>query len=147
MQRDASTARVASAKGDAVNGQDASQTLQARADALCQTLASQPTQERIDEGVLALKLLREAREFTRLCELGEWVCRYRVDDACSASFYAQGLIECGRLAVAVAFLEEAKRRCVAGNALLNPEEAEVRRAAHNALLDEFDGLLDRMRRR
>jgi hypothetical protein len=52
-----------------------------RADVLCQLLGARPTPQEIDEAVLLLPKLRDWREFARLCDLAELVCRFRLNDA------------------------------------------------------------------
>ena len=95
-----------------MTGQDSSRTSSQfqRADALCQILRARPTTQEIDEASLLLPKLRDWREFTRLCDLAELVCRFRLDDAKIRRLYAQGLIETKRLALAVDFLEGALGR-------------------------------------
>src|ERR1700737_4300161 len=76
-----------------------------RADVLSQLLGARPTPQEIDETILLLPKLRDWREFTRLCDLAELVCRFRLNDVAIRRLYAQGLIETKRLALAVDFLE------------------------------------------
>src|SRR5262249_27258300 len=54
--------------------------------------------------------LRDQREFVRLCDLAELVCRFRSEDAKAHRLYAQGLIETGRLTAAISFLNGGKLR-------------------------------------
>jgi len=81
-----------------------------RADRLCQILLTRPTPEAIAQAALLLVPLRDLREFARLCDLAELVCRFRLEDAKARRLYAQGLIETRRLTAAVDFLEGAKLR-------------------------------------
>lgn len=99
----------------------------ARADALCQILATAPSDALVAEAAALLGPLRNAREFARLCDLAELVCRHRAGDATAWRLHAQGLIETRRLTVAIALLNEARRQFGAAS-----KEA-----------DEFDGLLGR----
>lgn len=79
-----------------------------RADASCQHLSSGPsTSAQIDEATGLLLLLRNAREFERLCALAEQVCRHRPDDSEALRLYAQGLLETGRLSAALHLLQNA----------------------------------------
>jgi hypothetical protein len=92
-----------------MTGQDGSpmSSLLQRADTLRQLLRARPTPQEIDEASLLLPTLRDWREFTRLCDLAELVCGFRLDDARIRRLYAQGLIETKRLALAVEVLEGA----------------------------------------
>lgn len=74
------------------------------ADRLCEVLRNRPTQEAAVEGASLLSPLRDLREFSRLCDLAELVCRFRPEDARAHRLYAQGLIETGRLSAAAHFL-------------------------------------------
>lgn len=107
-------------------GTDADDTAAAgrrdRADLLCERLGrGDATAAELDEAAGLLKPLREAREFGRLCNLAEQVCRWREEDMLARVLYAQGLIESRQLAAAVHFLEGAKCRVPADH----PQWAEI----------------------
>ena len=92
----------------ATNGLSQTKVASERADELCQTLITQPTTELIEEGAKLLGQLRDLREFDRLCDLAELVCRLDSMNGKARRLYAQGLIETGKLKAAVGLLECAK---------------------------------------
>ncbi len=81
-----------------------------QSDRLLAALRATPTDDDdLNEAVTLLPTLRNLREFGRLSDLAELVSRYRRDDATTRRLYAQALIECGRLTVAVQLLENTLR--------------------------------------
>lgn len=80
-----------------------------RANALCQLLGSEPTDAYLEEAAELLFELRNQRQFSLLCDLAEWVCRYR-DMPTAWCWYGQGLIETGRLRLAASLLQVAREK-------------------------------------
>ena len=109
-----------------------------RADVLCQSLLARPVPQEIDEAVGLLPKLRDLREFGRLCELAECVCRFRLDDAKIRRLYAQGLIETKRLALAVEFLEGALKHFDSSHSEYAELEGLLGRAYKQLLIDTID---------
>ena len=80
-----------------------------QSDRLIAALRATSTEDDINASLALLPTLRNLREFGRLSDLAELVCRYRHYDATTKRLYAQALIECGRLTVAVQLLENVLR--------------------------------------
>src|SRR5262249_34958426 len=114
-----------------------------RADKLRQILLANPSAETIDEAAALLLKLRDQREFIRLCDLAELVCRFRSDNAKVRRLYAQGLIETGRLTAAIDFLEGAKLHFGSQHPEYDEFEGLQGRAYKQLFMDtvDFDGTL------
>ena len=123
-----------------MTGQDRSPTsvLLERADLLCQLLLTRPARPEIDEAVALLPKLRDLRDYGRLCELAECVCRFRIEDAKIRRLYAQGLIETKRLTAAVEFLQGTLRHFDVSHPEYAEFEGLLGRAYKQLLIDTVD---------